>query len=347
MIADSTTTDTGHGLDFLSDPVLVVTVDGQLVETNAAAKTLFGATLGSGRLADLLADDDEDCRRFLRSASGSTAPRPGKLVFRTQNGPQRFMLQAARSRQGSPAVRVILRLMQQGSDRFAMLDRRVKALDAELHDKLQKNAALHEALRQKQVLLRELQHRVKNNIQLIMSLTKISASGYETPEVSDVVGTLRGRLQAMAAAQEALYQADEVETVMARAFLQGVVLTAARATGAAHAVSLSLDDAELSSNEAHSLALIANELITNAAKHGLRDGQGHIHVPFADEGGDYRFDVADDGAGISEKAASRSSGLALVRGLCRQIGGRLDIDGDKGTICTVRFRADSKEKRKE
>ncbi|MFU8866008.1 MAG: sensor histidine kinase [Rhodobacterales bacterium] len=344
MIADSMKTDTGHGLDFLSDPVLVVTVDGQVVETNAAAKALFGAKLGSGALADLLADDPEDCMRFLRNASSTTAPRPGKLAFHTESGPQRFMLQAARSKQDNPTARIILRLLQQRGNRFAMLDRRVKALDAELHDKLQKNAALHEALRQKQVLLRELQHRVKNNIQLIMSLTKISSSGYDTPEVSEVVGTLRGRLQAMAAAQEALYQADEVETVMARAFLEGVVRTAARATGAAHAVSFALDDAELSSNEAHSLALIANELITNAAKYGLRDGEGHIRVTFANAGGDYRFEVADNGSGISEKAASRSSGLALVRGLCRQIGGRLDIDGDDGTICTVRFRADSKEK---
>lgn len=347
MIADGTRTETGHGLDFLSDPVLVVTVDGQIAEMNTAAKALLGAKLGTGRLADLLAEDHEDFRQFLRSASGSTAPRPGKLVLHTLNGPQRFMLQAARSKQDSTPVQVILRLLQQGSDRFATLDRRVKALDAELHDKLQKNAALQEALREKQVLLRELQHRVKNNIQLIMSLTKISSSGYDTPEVASVVGTLRGRLQAMAAAQEALYQADEVETVMARTFLEGVVRTAARATGAAHAVSLSLQDAELSSNEAHSLALIANELITNAVKYGLPNGAGQIRVTFAVDGGEYRFEVADDGTGISEKAASRSSGLALVRGLCRQIGGRLDIDGDKGTICTVSFRADRQEKRKE
>lgn len=347
MIAKELKTDAGHGFDFLSDPVLIVTLEGRVVEANAAAKALFGAKLASGNLADLVADDPESCRRFLRNASGSTAPRPGKLAFHSENGPQQIMLQGARSKQESAAVQVILRLLQQGSDRFAMLDRRVKALDAELHEKLQKNAALQEALRQKQILLRELQHRVKNNIQLIMSLTKISANGYDTPEVSAVVGTLRGRLQAMAAAQEALYQADEVETVMARDFLEGVVLTAARATGAAEAVSLSLDDVELSSNEAHSLALIANELITNAAKYGLRNGQGQITVTFADNGGDYRFEVADNGTGISDKAASRSSGLALVRGLCRQIGGRLDIDGDKGTICTVQFRADSQEKRKE
>ncbi len=346
-MSEGSKSDAGHGLDFLPDPVLVMTLDGRVIETNAAAKALFGAKLAGGSPADLLADEPEDYRRFLRNASSTTAPRPGKLAFHTDDGPRRFMLQAARSKQGSPNVQVILRLLQQGTDRFAMLDRRVKALDADLHDKLHKNAAMQEALRQKQVLLRELQHRVKNNIQLIMSLTKISASGHDSPEVCAVVETLRGRLQAMAAAQEALYQADEVETVMAQAFLEGVVRTAARASGAAHEVSFSLEDAELSSNEAHCLALIANELITNAAKHGMRNAQGQILVTFANDGGEYRFQVADDGPGISDKAVSRSSGLALVRGLCRQIGGRLDINGDKGTVCTVRFRADSHDVAKE
>ncbi len=345
MNAGETRSDIGHGFDYLSDPIIVVTLDGRVLETNAPAKALFGSKLDNARLTDLVADDPEVWMRFLRLSSGSTSPRPGKLLFHSDKGLLQLVLQGARSRQGCATAQVILRLTQQSSDRFAMLDRRVKALDVQLREKLQKNAELQEALRQKQILLRELQHRVKNNIQLIMSLTKISSNKYDTPEVSAVVETLRGRLQAMSAAQEALYQADEVETVMARDFLESVVHTTARATGASHAVSLSLDDAELSSEEAHSLALIANELITNAAKYGLRNSQSRIWVRFVDDGGDYKLEVADDGVGISDKAASHSSGLALVRGLCRQIGGRFEISGNKGTKCTVQFRAESREKR--
>ncbi|MFN4100437.1 MAG: sensor histidine kinase, partial [Pararhodobacter sp.] len=217
-------------------------------------------------------------------------------------------------------------------------------LDTQLHDKLRRNAELQEALRQNRILLRELQHRVKNNIQLIMSLTKISAAGYKSPEVAAVTDILRGRLQAMAAVQEALYQASEVETVMAQGFLSDVVHTSARASGASSAVSLSLEDVPLSSNEAHALALIANELVTNAAKHGLRNGQGQIGVTFSDTGSNYRLDVRDDGAGFAEGVAARSSGLSLVRGLCRQIGGRLEIDGNNGTRCSVVFRSDQQGK---
>ncbi|MCC5970783.1 MAG: ATP-binding protein [Pararhodobacter sp.] len=344
MIGTEPGVDTSHGFDFLSDPVLVVTLEGHILEVNTAAKATFGPRLSGGTLADIVLGDPMALAQFLRRASGSTSPRPGKFAFNGKDGRQQLRIEAARSRQIAARPQVILRLLSQTSDRFAMLDRRVKDLDAQLHQRLQKNAELHEALRQNQTLLRELQHRVKNNIQMMMSLIKISARGHESPNVAAVIHTLSGRLRAMAAAQEALYQADKLETVSSQCFLEDVVRSAARACGAMNAVSLTLDDAELSSYEAHNLALIANELLTNAAKHGLRNGQGRISVTFADNGDHYSFGVADDGPGIPPDAASRSSGLALVRGLCRQIGGRLEIDSNNGTRCTVEFRADRQKK---
>lgn len=343
MTAGETATDLAHGFDFLSEPVLIATLDGRISEVNAAAQAVFGADVALRNLGDIILDHRDDWLRILRFGSGSTAPRPGKLLFDTREGAAVYVVQVARSKQAAGPAQVILRLIATNSERFAMLDRQVKHLDSKLHEKLRKNAELEEALRQNQILLRELQHRVKNNIQLIMSLTKISAQGHDAPEVAMVVATLRGRLQAMAAAQEALYQAAEVERVPAQEFLRSVVITSARAMGASKAISMTLDEAHLSSDEAHSLALIANELITNAAKYGLREGQGNIRVTFAASGADYRFEVTDDGVGINQDAISRSSGLALVRGLCRQIGGRLDIDGSKGTRCTVIFRATTPE----
>lgn len=335
-----------HGFDFLDDPVLVVTLDGRILEANASAKAFFGEKLVAGRLGVLLAEANEACSQYLRLASGSTAPRPGKFSFEGENGHDQFRTQASRSKHSANQAQVILRLLPLSSDRFAMLDRRVKDLDAQLLKRLQENAVLQEALRQNRTLLRELQHRVKNNIQLMMSLITMAAQGRDTPEVAAVVETSHGRLQAMAAAQEALYQADEVDTVSARDFLANVVRTAARANGASDAVSLSLDDVDLSNDEAHCLALIANELITNAAKYGLREGQGRIAVKFADDGNQYRFEVEDDGPGIPAEAATRSSGLALVRGLSRQIGGRFEIGGARSTRCLVQFRADRQKKEK-
>ena len=331
--------ETAHGFDFLDDPVIVVTNDGDILEANAAAKVFFGSRLRTGKLNALMADASEAWASYVRLASRSTAPRPGQFSFQGDNGGAPFRTQAARSRQGNAQVQVILRLVPSVSDRFAMLDRRVKALDTQLLERLQENFALKEALGHNLTLLRELQHRVKNNIQIMLSLIKMAALGRETPEVAAVIHASRGRLQAMATVQEALYQPDTVEIVPVRAFLTTVVRTAARANGALDALQMSIADAELTSDKAHCLALIANELISNAAQHGLPDGQGTIAVTFAQDGENYLFEVEDAGPGMPVEAESSTSGLVLVRGLCRQIGGRLEMGGGKGTRCAVRFRA--------
>ncbi len=328
-----------HGFDFLTDPVLVVSLDGRIVDANAAAVAFFGTTPSGGNLASLLAGGSADWPDYLRQASRSTSPRPGKLVFSKGDRTETVMTQASRSRKSTGAAVIILRLIPPMLDRFTTLDRQIKTLDTQLRERLQENVALTEALQQNKILLRELQHRVKNNIQLMMSLIRMSAERHRTPEVDAVVGTSRGRLQAMAAAQEALYRAREIDAVSAQSFLADIVRTAARAHGAADALALELDDGELNSEEAHCIALIANELVTNAAKHALQNGGHRIVVRFEKAGADYRLEVADDGPGIPPEAAKRSSGLALVRALCRQIGGRLDVVEGEGGRCLVQFQA--------
>ncbi len=328
-----------HGFDFLDDPVLVVTLEGVVHEANAAARVFFGPRLAAGRLQALYGDSNPGSAQYLRMASGSTAPRPGKICFAREDGVVHMRTHASRSGRQAERAEIILRLLPESSDRFAVLDRRVQELDRQLQKRVQENAVLQETVRQNRLLVGELQHRVKNNIQLMISLINRAAQRHRTPEVAAVVATSRGRLQAMAAAQEALYQAQQADIVPARAFLEDVVRTIARASGAEDTISLTLIDARLKREEAHCLALIANELITNAARFGLRDGKGRIEVIFADEGGHFRFEVADDGIGMKTDAAERSSGLELVRGLCRQIGGRFEVTGDTGTRCRVRFPA--------
>ena len=80
-------------------------------------------------------------------------------------------------------------------------------------------------------------------------------------------------------------------------------------------------------------------LISNAVKFGLRDGQGRIGVTFARNGSNCRFEVTDDGCGMQGANVVRHSGLELARGLSVQIGGRLEIDANRGTTCRVQFPA--------
>lgn len=334
--------DDAHGFEFLTEPVLVLSLAGDILSTNAAARMMFGNNLAIGRLTALMTGDFGRCLAYLRLASGSTAPRPGKFEFLTMQGAAHCKTQAARSRQTSAPTCVILHLSAATSDRFTILDRRVRDLDAKLHQRLMENAALQDALGQNQTLLRELQHRVKNNIQQMLTLIKLSSRGHTSPDVSAVVRSAHGRLSAMAAAQEAIYQTNAFGAVPAQDVLRRIVLAAARMHGVSDAISVVLDEVCLTREEAHCLAMIANELVTNAARHGAQKTGGTIAVTFSDDGTTCRLDVCDAGPGLPDLASYRASGLTLVRNLCRQIGGRLDIvSNSDGARCTVHFRPES------
>jgi two-component sensor histidine kinase len=98
-------------------------------------------------------------------------------------------------------------------------------------------------------------------------------------------------------------------------------------------------DIVLSNDAAMPLALILNELLTNAVKHGLRDrAEGTIRVELTDEGNSYRLCVEDDGPGFDlTSVRNRSSGLALVQGLARQLHGRFEVERNPTTRCSLQF----------
>lgn len=95
----------------------------------------------------------------------------------------------------------------------------------------------------------------------------------------------------------------------------------------------------MASEEAHCLALIANELVTNACKHATSEAGGRVSVKFSSVADDLCLEVRDQGFGFDQGTSSRASGLTLVRALCRQIGGKLQITNVRGANCSVKFRS--------
>ena len=294
----------------------------------------------STSLADLVSNSPADVATFLRRASGSTSSHIGSLTLSRGEAAERFRALAARLQPAEgTGTMLIVRLMPVRDDRFSVLNRRLKEMDRQLHQRLKENALLQEALAANRILVRELQHRVKNNIQQMLSLIKLSAGGRRSPEVADLVTTATHRLRAMATAQEALYQSEGAGSISAKSFLGDVVTGAASSYGATDGLELAIADAQMTSEEAHCLALIANELVTNACRHGMTaDGRVSVALRSSPEG--LSLEVQDHGPGFDEGTSTRSSGLMMVRALCRQIGGKLEITADQGTRCTVHFRSD-------
>ena len=324
-------------LDFLSDPIIVLRRRGEIVQANASAKRLLGRELRSANLFDFVLSPHDELDRYFARCSGTTAPLLGAAVLRNGNAGVRIRVECARLREFDGDARLALRCLPRSADGFSLLTERVRQLNQQVRDGLREKALLKEALEQQTVLARELQHRVKNNIQMIMSLITMSARGKESPLLDAFLDAARLRLQAMASAQEAIYQSQRVGLVEARPFLEGLVRAIVRSVAPTAELKLSIADVRLSSETAHAVALIVNELVTNAAKHGLQGGAGTIAVILEQSGGLTTLSVQDSGSGWAPDRQRRSSGLRLVRGLCRQIGGALELRSEAGTQCVVRF----------
>lgn len=191
---------------------------------------------------------------------------------------------------------------------------------------------------QQRMLLRELNHRVKNNMQMLQSLLYAAAKKTRNAEAADILDEASKRITAMAAAQRVLYATDAT-SFQAGEFLDAVCQSAQQTLPPNVKIVCAPASGELSNDTAMPLALILNELLTNAAKYGVNgSGDCVIRVGLTKEGGSFVLYVEDDGPGFDLKTvASRSSGLGLVQGLAGQLRGYFEVTRNPATRCTLRF----------
>lgn len=328
-------------LEFLGEPALLIRRHGTILKANGLARRTFRTEMVGDNLLGHVEAPHSHLKEYLRRASGSTAPIVGGATLLTADGPQRFRLScAALSGTGGDRTLVLRCHPPHGND-FSGLRRRVRELDAKLRARLQEKAALQRALSENETLLLELQHRVKNNVQMMHSLIQMSAKDVTNEETLVVIERARLRLMAMASAQDAIYHSKHLNTVAAGQFLEDLVMSIGQTFEVERNLRVEIEDAALPAATAHSLALIVNELMTNAIKHGLPDRQdGTIRIRFAPDGDGFHLLVHDAGPGMPS-AAERASGLKLVRGLSAQIGGSFDMTYEAGTKCSVRFNGEN------
>jgi PAS domain S-box-containing protein len=188
------------------------------------------------------------------------------------------------------------------------------------------------------MLLNELNHRVKNNMQMMQSLLDAAARQIRTPEAQKVFNEASRRIAAMAAAQRVLYGTTNATQFSCEEFLASVCTTAQETLPSNVRITCERASGELSNDSAMPLALILNELLTNAAKHGANGGSPTvIRAGLTQEDDSFLLYVEDDGPGFDlEAVRQQSSGLRLVQGLARQLGGHLDVARNPSR-CNIRF----------
>jgi PAS domain S-box-containing protein len=193
---------------------------------------------------------------------------------------------------------------------------------------------------QQKILLDELNHRVKNNMQMLCALLD-TAQREASPEAQAVLRDASRRVAAMAAAQQVLYNSSATTRFSASEFLHAVGKSAQQAFSKDIRLNIASASGTLSNDVSMPLALILNELLTNAVKHGVNgEGRGTITVGLKEMDQKMVLWVEDEGVGFDYKPnGRRSSGLGLVNGLARQLRGTFEVERGLGARCIVRFPA--------
>jgi PAS domain S-box-containing protein len=200
---------------------------------------------------------------------------------------------------------------------------------------------LQTSLREKEVLLKEVHHRVKNNLQVISSLLSLQSSSIESSETRELVRESQNRVRSMALIHEKLYQSDSLARIDFGEYLRNLTRDLFRSYSAGGvALKLQAEDVPLDVDAAVPCGLIVNELVSNALKYAFPAGRGgELSVSFARVALDrYALTVTDNGVGLPKDLDVRNArtlGLQLVTMLVTQLHGTLDVVSDGGTTFLI------------
>lgn len=213
---------------------------------------------------------------------------------------------------------------------------------------------LKASLQEKEVLLKEIHHRVKNNLQVISSLLNLQSRSIQDAETRTLFQDSQNRIQSIAFIHEKLYQSRDLAQVDFSQYLQTLCLHLFRSYGTSpHRISLNIQikDIFLSVDTAIPCGLIVNELVCNALKHGFPpNGMGAIEITLDrtfQEGDDhskreFMMRVRDNGVGFPNEVdfrKTRSLGMQLINTLVKQLKGTIELDNSSGTAFQIVFSA--------
>jgi two-component system, sensor histidine kinase PdtaS len=192
----------------------------------------------------------------------------------------------------------------------------------------QQSAQLAKALETNEMLLREIHHRVKNNLQSVMSLVRVQMRG------SEAVEALNSRIKSMIAVHEQIYKHDAYAEIDAAELIRAVVCSAVSAHEAELRVEFELQSQPVSVEKATALALLVNEVVTNAIKYAYPGGvTGSLYVTLSaqDDLGKSILTISDDGVGFDVGSVQSGTGTRLIDGSVRQLDGSFELQSNAGT----------------
>jgi two-component sensor histidine kinase len=233
----------------------------------------------------------------------------------------------------------LLQVAVNGALRQARIQKARDDAEAEVHASRDRYAAL---AAEREVLLREVNHRVGNSLQIIASLLHLQANSSAQEDVKAALTNAMGRVAAVAQVHRRLYTSHDLKSVVLNQYLDALMEDLRRSAEGNRMSRLTLkaEPIEIDPDRAVAIGIIVNELVMNAVKYAYPDGAGPIHVEIRTQADDLVLSIADDGVGLNAKIDPRSTGLGqrIVAAMAAKLDARVERDSDHpGTRIEVRF----------
>lgn len=206
--------------------------------------------------------------------------------------------------------------------------------------------ALHRSLAEKESLLKEVHHRVKNNLQIVSSLLHLQEQDLTDAAAVRQFHESQNRIRSMALIHEQLYKSRDLANIDFATYLGQLVdhlISSYGGAGERISVDLEVDPAPLNIDYAIPCGLIVNELVANSIEHAFPDGQGAISVRFSAQKGRHLLEFEDNGVGLppnTDPSTASSLGLKLVDALVAQLGGDYEFEVADGTTFRLSFESE-------
>jgi PAS domain S-box-containing protein len=215
----------------------------------------------------------------------------------------------------------------------------------ESHERRRVEESIKESLNEKEILLQEIHHRVKNNMQIISSLMSLQSRYLNDETASDVFKESQNRVKSMAIIHEKLYESESLDRINLKKYINSLLsnlISSYMSSSGEINIHTELQDVYLNMDTSIPVGLILNELITNSFKHAFpHKVSGEIHILMELDLDEILLTVKDNGVGIPEGLDLKtveSLGLLLVNSLINQINGTIEIENKNGAIFRLKFK---------
>lgn len=209
---------------------------------------------------------------------------------------------------------------------------------------IKKQSELQDSLGEREALLAEIHHRLKNNLAIISSLLHIQEITSNNEETREIIGQCQSRIKSTALVHELLYENKSLTNINFKNYIQKLIFTIESSfscTSNAACVNLQAEDIELNIQQAVPCGLLFNEILTNSYKHAVQGEQLIFDITITNDNGRIKMTLGDNGPGLPEDLdfdQANSTGLTLIKAFVDQLDGKINYKTNGGAIYEIEFK---------